>query len=461
MEDLKTTVSAQAPQQKSFGQETLNAQDERVMGNASYMFAWIAGVININSFMMGASLVPPTGVLNLVQGALAMLIGVTFIAFGMTLNGQAGHKYGIPFIVHARLTFGMKGAILPGIIRSLPAILWYGIQSWIGAGAINGVMRILFDFDNLAVCFIAFQALQVALSVMGFKGIKWLENIGAIVIILALGFMFYVIYTTYQSEIITNLVDYKGDWGFPFIAGIATFGGTYATYVLSMGDIARELNKKTSNSAMFVLHWIGTVPFTMFMAVIGLMVSGTTGSWDPILLFTELVPNPAFLIITLLFIAFAQVTTNVLHNVIPASYVMMQYFHFSYIKSAIAVGILAMCTFPWILTTGSGFVYFVRIVASFLGPIATVMIVDYFILRKKTLDIDALYDKEGPFSGINWQGIIATLVGAAVALIFVEISWMASIIPAAAVYLILCKYRPLSPNFLYGTIYGNKSLEQK
>ncbi|WP_207662173.1 cytosine permease [Clostridium sp. AM58-1XD] len=112
-----------------------------------------------------------------------------------------------------------------------------------------------------------------------------------------------------------------------------------------------------------------------------------------------------------------------------------------------------MCTCPWILTTSNGFVKFVQVVSSFLGPIATVMITDYYILRKKKLDLDMLYDENGPFKGVNWQGIAATLAGAAVSLIFIDLSWIAGIIPSVLVYLLLTKYRPLSKEFLAGTIY--------
>lgn len=452
-EIIVSKTNLQTSSSKSFGQESLAPQGVRIMDNVSYTFAWIAGVININSFMMGASLVPPTGVLNMFQGTLAMLIGVSIMVFLMTLNAEPGHKYGIPFIVHARTAFGIKGSIFPGFIRSLPAIMWYGIQSWIGAMAINSVANVLFGFDNLVICFIGFQILQILLSILGFKGIKWLENIGAVFIIGALGVMFYVIYTTYKADIIMKLINYKGSWGFPLLAGISTFGGTYATYVISMGDLSRELDKKTSRPMQLILHWIGCVPFTMFMAVIGLMVSGTTGSWDPIALFTKLMPNKPLLIMTLLFIAFAQVTTNVLHNVVPSAYVFMEYFNLDYKKSAILVGILAMCTFPWVLITGTGFVLFVQIVSAFLIPLAVVMIVDFYVLRNQVIDIDELYDPNGPFSGINWQGLVAALVGAAVAIIFVEISWIASIIPTSISYWVLCKYFPLSKKFLTGTIF--------
>lgn len=452
---MNSTTSNLEIESKGFGQESLAPQNVRIINNISYIFAWIAGVVNINSFMMGASLAPPLGKLNLLQSAVAMLIGISAMALLLTWNGQAGHKYGIPFIVQARTCFGTKGSVIPGFVRSVPAVFWFGVQSWIGASAINNICDVLFNFNNIVVCFIAFQILQIALSVLGFKGIKWLENIGAVFIICTLGFMFYIIYSNYSAEISTNLVNIKGTWGMPFITTIVTFAGTYTTFTMSVSDVTRELNKGTSSKLLAVLHWFGTVPATMFMAIIGLLVAGTVGSWDPITLFTELVPNKAILVVSLSFIAFAQVTTNVLFNVVPSAYVLMEYFKLSYAKSAIIVGVLAMLTMPWKIATGTGFLLFVKVYSAFLGPVITVLLLDYFILRKQQLDIDALYDENGPYTGVNWQGVIAILCGAGVALMFVDFSWVASIIPTSLVYLLLSKYYPISKKFLHGTIYEN------
>ncbi len=443
---------------KGFGQESLLPQDERIMGKISYVFAWNAGCITIGAFMMGASLVPPTGELNLIQGAVAMLIGITIIAIALSLNGEPGHKYGIPFIVQARSVFGFSGSKLPGFIRAVPAIFWYGVQSWIGASAVNSISIKLIGIDNIVLYFVLFQILQIALSALGFKGIKWLENIGSVFIILALGYMFYIIYTSYSTEIVRNLIEYPGTWGFAFIVGIVSFSGTYSTFCISVSDISRELTKSTKSSFMHVLHWIGTVPATMFMALIGLLVAGATGSWDPIKLFTELIPNPFVLIVTLFFIAIAQITTNVLNNVVPPAYVMMDVFKISYKKAVVIIGILAMCTFPWRIASEGAFVLFVQIYSAFLGPVFAVMVTDYFLIRKRKLDLNLLYDSEGPYQGINWQAIIAICVGAAVSAIRVELGWFLSMIPTFLAYYLLMKYKPISKGFLVGTIFdkGNK-----
>ena len=450
--NIDTTAAAA---ERGFGEESLSPTpaNQRTLGGFSYAMSWIGAVININSFMMGAALVPPTGKLNLFQACLAMVVGITIIVIFMTMNGEPGQKYGIPFIIHARPTYGIKGAVFPGLIRAIPCVLWYGIQTYIGSEAINTVFGVLFGFDNLFVCFVGFLVLQIALSCLGFKGIKWIENIGAGFIIVALSIMFAVIYGAYKAEIITNLIQYEGAWGFPWLAAMCTFAATYATYVITMGDIIRELDTKVKRGTTFWLHIIGTMPFTMFMAVIGLLCSGTTGTWDPIAVFTQILPNKPLLVMTLLFIAFAQITTNVIMNVVPASYVVMSYTKIKYKPACAVIGILAGITMPWKLTTGTGFTMFVSVVSAFLIPFSMVMLVDYYFLRKRHYDVDMLYDENGAFAGVNWNGVIASLVGAAVALYFVSISWLASIVPTIVVYLLLTKYGPFSKQFLTGTIW--------
>jgi nucleobase:cation symporter-1, NCS1 family len=94
-------------------------------------------------------------------------------------------------MVQARSAFGFSGTRFPGLVRAVPAIVWYGFQSWVGAGALNAVSATLFGYDNLVLFFILFQFAQIGLSVLGFQGIKWLENIGAVFILGALIYMFF------------------------------------------------------------------------------------------------------------------------------------------------------------------------------------------------------------------------------------------------------------------------------
>ncbi|WP_432473957.1 NCS1 family transporter [Amphritea sp. HPY] len=422
---------------KAAGDESLAPQTTRIMGRFSYLLAWFGGCVSIGTFAMGSSLV---GTLNLLQTTLAIAIGCFVIGIALALNGAAGYKYGIPFMVQARSAFGFAGTRFPGLVRAVPAIVWYGFQSWIGAGALNAVSATLFGFDNLVFYFVAFQFLQIGLSIFGFQGIKWLENIGSGFILLSLVYMFYSVITKYGDEITTNLVNVEGTWGAPFWGATMLFLGIYSTMMLNVSDYSRELEKGTKPGLLSTIYAMSILPCTLFMGLIGLMVSGATGVSDPIQVFSSAVDNTPLLVTTLLFIAFAQVTTNVLNNVVPPTYILMDVFKLKFRTSTILVGLAAFCTFPWELVkeeSSAGLQIFVQTYSAFLGPIFAVLVVDYFFLRNRTLNLNHLYDENGPYKGVNWAAIIASLFGAAVALTFSSISWYASLIPAGLTYYLL------------------------
>nr|WP_067298728.1 NCS1 family transporter [Marinobacterium profundum] len=435
---LTGAASAHEPvQSKAAGEESLAPQETRIMGRLSYLLAWFGGCVSIGTFAMGSSIV---GTLNLLQACAAIAIGCFVIGIALAFNGAAGYKYGIPFMVQARSAFGFAGTRFPGLVRAVPAIVWYGFQSWIGAGAINAVSASLFGFDNLVFYFVVFQFLQIGLSMLGFQGIKWLENFGSVFILASLVYMFYSVIDRYGDEITTNLVNIEGTWGMPFWGATMLFLGIYSTMMLNVSDYSRELKKGSGPGLLATLYAMSILPCTLFMGLIGLMVSGATGVSDPIQVFASAVDNQALLITTLLFIAFAQVTTNVLNNVVPPTYILMDVFKLKFRTATILVGLAAFGTFPWELVkeeSSAGLQTFVQTYSAFLGPIFAVMVVDYFILRRRTLDISKLYDEKGPYRGVNYAAIIASLVGAVIALWFSSISWYASLIPAGVTYYLL------------------------
>ncbi|WP_096780147.1 NCS1 family transporter [Zobellella denitrificans] len=433
-------VTAGEVHEKKAGDESLAPQKHRIMGRVSYLLAWFGGCVSIGTFTMGSSIV---GTLNLLQATVAIAIGCFVIGIALALNGAAGYKYGIPFMVQARGAFGFAGTRFPGLVRAVPAIVWYGFQSWIGAGALNAVSATLFGFDNLVLYFILFQFLQIGLSIFGFKGIKWLENVGSGFILLALVYMFYSVINRYGDEITTNLVNVEGTWGLPFWGATMLFLGIYSTMMLNVSDYSRELKEGTKPGLLTTIYAMSILPCTLFMGLIGLMVSGATGVSDPIQVFASAVDNTPLLVITLLFIAFAQVTTNVLNNVVPPTYILMDVFKLKFRTSTILVGLLAFCTFPWELVkdeSSAGLQLFVQTYSAFLGPIFAVMVVDYFILRRRKLDLDKLYDENGPYRGVNYGAVIAALAGAAVALTFSSVSWYASLLPAGIIYYLLMQH---------------------
>ena len=185
-------------------------EDKRILGGLSYLTAWLGGCISIGTFALGSSIV--NSGLSLMQAGIAMLLGSLILIVGLILNDRQCYKTGIPYVIQLRPAFGMKGTLIPALMRAAPAIVWYGVQSWLAGTALNEVSKTLFNYDNTIVFFIVFQIVQMLLSLLGFKGVKWIENIGAIFIVSALAYMLYICVTNYGDVITTNLVHNKGSW---------------------------------------------------------------------------------------------------------------------------------------------------------------------------------------------------------------------------------------------------------
>ena len=431
----------------------LRPTEKRIMDPVSYTASFMGGCVSIGTFSMGAALI---GTLTVFQAILAMTIGCLVIAVALVIIGNCGHKYGVGFSVQMRSSFGTTGVKIPGILRGLPAIVWFGFQSWVGAGAINSCFKILFGFDNLPVVFALFTILQVLLAINGFEGIKWLENISCVFIIGILIYMLYVVNTRFSTELGDVFSGITGTWGMPFWAATTSFLGIYSTMIINASDYSRNVQENVGPFKTGAIYTIAILPVTLFMGLIGLLVTAATGNSDPVVVFSTLMGSKFLTVITLLFIAFAQVTTNVLNNIVPPSYILMESFKMKWSHATILVGVLSVCVMPWKLVTdesAAGLSLFTQFYSAFLGPIFAVMAVDYYILRKQSLDINDLYDKEGPFKGINWAAIIAIVVGSICSLFIMDLSWYVSLIPTGVVYYILMKVLASSKSFRKGTIF--------
>ena len=366
----------------------LQPTTKRIMGSVSYAASFMGGCVSIGTFSMGAGLI---GELTVVQAVIAMTIGCLVIAVALAMIGECGHTYGIPFTVQLRSSFGFTGVKIPGVLRGLPAIVWFGYQSWVGAGAINSCFDILFGFDNLPVIYGLFTILQVLLAIKGFEGIKWMENISCIFIIAILIYMLYVVNTQFSTEIGDVFSGIEGTWGMPFWAATTSFLGIYSTMIINASDYSRNATDDIKPVKAASIYTIAILPVTLFMGLIGLLVTAATGNSDPVVVFSTTMDSTFLTILTLLFIAFAQVTTNVLNNIVPPAYVLMESFKVKWTYATILVGVLSVVVMPWKLVTAesaAGLNLFTQFYSAFLGPIFAVMAVDFYILRKKKLDLN-------------------------------------------------------------------------
>lgn len=431
-------------------------EKDRIMSWGSNTMLWLGGCISIGTLSMGSAQLDKG--LNLFQLFMAVLLGSLILVVGICLNDQFSYKTGAPYAVQLKSAFGTKGNIVPVFLRGLPAIVWYGFQTWLGGSAINNISKALFGYDNVWLFFLVFQLLQILLSIKGFKGAKWVGNIGGVVIILAMFYLLYICVTTQWDAISANLLDQEGTWGMPFVAAVIAFFGNSTTVMLNAGDYSREMKPGMSVAKRGVSYFLAMVPTTVLLGIIGAMACSATGIANPINAFYEMVDNKFILVVTLGFIIFAQLSTNLASNVIPPAYAFMDVFKMKHKTAVILIGILAVCTCPWILTNDSsaaGLDLFVKIYTAFFGPIFAVLITDYFILHRRKVTeeyLEDLYDDNGDHSGVNWAAIIAIIIGAIIGLVNVDVAFFTATIPTGLVYYFCMKKMPSCKRFRKGTI---------
>ena len=116
--------------------------NKRTWNTWNYAALWISMSLCIPTYMLASSLID--GGMNWWQAIFTIFLGNVVVLIPMILNGRAGAKYGIPFPVFARASFGVKGANIPALLRAIVACGWFGIQTWIGGFALYQMFRLWF-----------------------------------------------------------------------------------------------------------------------------------------------------------------------------------------------------------------------------------------------------------------------------------------------------------------------------
>lgn len=420
------------------------ADKSRVFSTVSYVLMWWSSLIVIQAFVLGQGFLPPIGTMNLFQAGLVLVVAGALFVIMFSLNGQAGMKYGIPYSIQTRSGFGVRGSKIVEFLRIVPAILWYGIGTWIAALSFDGILTTLTGFTAPAAKYVYFVLFQIAQTLLAYRGIrtmKWFNATGSIVIALVMTYMFIHIITTYGFEISESWSS-AGDWGASFWMGLTGAIGVLATVMLNISDMTRHL--KGSQGRVWVGHLLGVLPPWFFMLSLGIVAGASLGIWDPVQALMELSPHPVAMIILLTFILLAQFTTNLTINILPPALVFMDAFKIDWRHGVIITGVLGLISCPWLLMANTqAFFGFILYYSAFFGPILGVMLADYFVIRKRNLDVEALYVKGRTSDywytgGFNVAGLIALFLPGTVAMVwFLPISWLIGLPVAFVLYSIL------------------------
>jgi NCS1 family nucleobase:cation symporter-1 len=407
--------------------------DRRTWGTYNYAALWISMSVNIPTYMLASGMI--AGGMNWKQALFTVFLGNVLVLIPMLLNAHAGAQYGIPFPVFARASFGVLGANVPAILRALVACGWFGIQTWIGGEAINAMIVALAPAwahvtYGAALCFFCFWLLNVFVILRGIETIRFLQGISApFLLLIGLALLLWARSKAggFGPMLATpSKFQSFGEFFRFFIPSLTGVVGFWATVSLNIPDFTRYARSQRDQ----VLGQALGLPATMtFYSFIGIAVTSATliifgqALWDPVAVLSRL-GNPFAVVLAMLALVMATLNVNVAANVVsPAN----DFSNLSPRRISFRTGGLITCFMgiamqPWKLMANYGSYIFGWLVgySGFLGPIAGVLICDYFIVRKKKLFVQDLYQRNGLYEyqrGFHWQALAALAAGAGVAFI--------------------------------------------
>jgi NCS1 family nucleobase:cation symporter-1 len=397
----------------------------------SFAALWISMSACIPTYMLASSLIG--GGMNWSQAILTIFLGNVVVVFPMILNAHAGTKYGIPFPVFCRASFGTRGANIPALMRAFVACGWFGIQTWIGGNAIYKILSVFVPSLGQStatalgitlpqfICFLFFWGINMLVVYKGIECIRWLLNIKAPLLIalglLLLGWAYrnaggFGPILSQPSAFAPGQPKAGQFWPF-FVPALTGMIGFWATLSLNIPDFSRYAH---SQRDQIVGQALG-LPLTMALyAFIGVAVTSATtiiyGApiWDPVDVLTRFT-NPVVLVIAMLALCIATLATNIAANVVsPAN----DFSHLaprkiSFRLGGLITGVVGVLLMPWKLVADPSGYIFTWLVgySALLGPIGGIMIADYFVIRRKQLDVNALYRTRGSYTFSGGFSIVA------------------------------------------------------
>ena len=434
-------------------------QSRRDWGVYNYASLWVGMSVCIPTYMLASGLI--AGGMNWWQAIGTILLGNLVVLVPMLLNAHAGAKYGIPFPVLVRASFGVLGANVPAILRALVACGWFGIQTWIGGQAINAMLRILWPAWGRfgaasAVCFVFFWLLNIVVIWRGIETIKFLEGIGA-PFMLAIGVLLLWWVTRKAGgfgpvlSAPSRFRDSAAFWRF-FVPALTGMVGFWATVALNIPDFSRYARSQRAQmlgqalglpTAMTLYSFIGVAVTSASVVIFGEAI------WDPVVLLGRF-RQPAVAFVALIALLLATLNTNVAANVVSPSndFSNLNPRRISFRTGGLITGCLGLAMMPWKLLGDYSSYIFGWLVgySALLGPIAGIMIVDYFMVRKRVLMVEDLYLRRRGYEysgGFNYRALLALVCGIAVALSGLAIpalrwlydyAWFAGFLVAGALY---------------------------
>jgi len=389
---------------------------------------WVGMSVVITTYTLAGGFIEAG--MNWWEAMITILLGNTIVLIPMTLNAHAGTKYGVSFPVLCRASFGTRGANVPAVLRAIVACGWFGIQTWIGGQALDALFGVMWsgwrDIQaHTWLSFFLFWGIQVYIIVHGVEGIKHLETWSAP--LLLGGGLILLMWASSKAgglgHVLTESAalqrQHNAFWSI-FPGALTASVGYWATLSLNIPDFTRYARSQRSQ---MLGQALGLPPTMTLFAFIGVAVTSAT-----LLIYGQPIPNPVELMtkfdneLVILFatvvIFAAQITTNMAANVVSPSndFSNLSPKTITYVKGGLITAVIAIVMMPWKLMSTMGDYIFTWLIgySGLMGAIAGILICDYWVLRRQTLDLPGLFDPAGLYSyskGINWRAMASLGIG--------------------------------------------------
>ncbi len=406
---------------------------QRTWGMWHIAALWVGMAVCIPTYTLAAAMIENG--MAWWQALLTVMLGNFIVLVPMILNGHPGTKHGIPFPVLARASFGISGAHIPSIARALVACGWFGIQCWIGGFAIYQILGAIGWLDIAAdarplpilgitgwqlACFLLFWGMNLACVLKGINCIKWLESWAAPFLLLSgVALLVWALLKVESPAALfrqPSRFETSGEFWRVFFPQLTAMVGFWATLSLNIPDFTRYCRSQRDQA----LGQLIGLPTTMTLfCFIGVVVTAATvqifgeAVWDPV----QLVPrlgSTGVVIVSLVALTVATLSTNLAANVVsPANgFSNVAPRRISFLAGGLITCFIGVVIMPWRLFNDLGAYIFTWLIgySALLGPIAGIMLCDYFVLRRTRLNVEALYDPEGPHRGVNGRAVAALVL---------------------------------------------------
>jgi nucleobase:cation symporter-1, NCS1 family len=417
----------------------------------NYAALWISMAHCIPTYMLSSGLI--SAGMNWWQALITILLGNVIVLVPILLNSHPGTKYGIPFPVFARASYGTIGSNLPALMRAIVACGWFGIQAWIGGEALHTFFKAIWPGWHLFLggpfgghtvtewlCFMIFWGMNIYIIYRGMDLLRKVENWAAPFVLVMTALL--LAWAVWRAGGLGYLVSHPGklttwDQFRPiFVPSLTAMIGFWATLSLNMPDFTRYGRSQREQ----VIGQTVALPTTMTVfAAMGVIITSAaaviypnepmSNLWDPVKLIGHF--SQAWVIaISMFTVVVATLSVNIAANVVSPANDFANAFPklISFRTGGLITGILGILMMPWrLLADPSGYIFsWLLGYSGGLGSIAGVLVADYWLVRDKELHLADLYREVGTYrykGGWNWRAVVATLAGCFFA-------WIGLLVPA-------------------------------